>query len=308
MARPDPPARTEYVEAVFTSRKPLPPEVVRTTVGDLIAGFGRKGSWYRALTELSRLKPYTFHLALAVYLPVLLCVDVQIQMLSQQHLLGVLTFAFLFLALRFSQPAERRQVWLLVLIATAVELFSSGVWGVYAYRFGNVPLYVPPGHGLIYLFALRTVRTPLMAEHGKTIRRVAIMLATLWAMGGFTVGPLLFGRLDASAVLLWPVFAFFIWKSSSAGVYASAFFVTSVLELLGTSFGNWTWVAVMPVLHLAAGNPPSVIAGGYCLLDFAASRTMRLFRMTGCRAASNRTKSHRQTHRNQLLAPGGGEV
>ena len=228
--------------------------------------------------------------------------DVQTQTLTGQHLLGVLTFAFLFLALRFSPPAERRQVWLLVLIAIVVELFSSGVWGVYTYRFGNVPLYVPPGHGLIYLFALRTVRTPLMANYGKTIRCVAITLATLWAIGGFTIGPFLFGRLDASAVLLWPVFAFFIWKSSSAGVYASAFFVTSMLELLGTAFGNWTWAVVVPVLHLAAGNPPSVIAGGYCLLDFAASRAVRLFPLTGCHVPSNRAKSPaRHTGTNCLL-------
>ncbi|MBV9452806.1 MAG: hypothetical protein JOZ19_01595 [Rubrobacter sp.] len=294
---------------MFTSRKPLPPEVVvQTAVGDVIDGSGQKGARYRALTELSRPKPYTFHVALAVYLPALLYVDVRTQTLTQQNVLGALTFAFLFLALRFSAPSERRQVWVLVLIATAVELFSSGVWGVYAYRFGNVPLYVPPGHGLIYLFALRSVRTPLMAEHAKTIRGVAIMLATLWTTGGFTVGPFLFGRLDASAVLLWPVFTLFIWKSSSAGVYASAFFVTSMLELVGTAFGNWSWAAVMPVLHLTAGNPPSVIAGGYCVLDFAASRAVRLFSMTGWRSASNQTKSHRQTHRGQLLAPGSGEV
>jgi len=198
-------------------------------------------------------------------------------MLGQQHLLGVLTFAFLFLVLRFSPPPERRRVWLLVLIATTIELFSSGLWGVYAYRFGNVPLYVPPGHGLIYLFALRAARTPMMADRGKTFGLAALALATLWSVGGFTVGPLLFGRLDASAVLLWPVFAFCIWKSSSTGVYAAAFFATSALELLGTAFGNWTWAAVAPVLHLAMGNPPSVIAGAYCVLDFAASRSARLF-------------------------------
>jgi hypothetical protein len=121
----------------------------------------------------------------------------------------------------------------------------------------------------------------LMANHSKTVVLAALTLATLWAVGGFTAGPFLFGRLDASSVLLWPIFAFFMWKSSSTGVYAAAFFVTSGLELLGTGFGNWTWATVMPWLHLAAGNPPSVIAGAYCCLDLSASRTMHLFSAAG---------------------------
>jgi hypothetical protein len=266
-------------------------------------------SAWRVPAAVSRLKPYAFHVALGVYIPAVLYADVQTQTLTQQHLLGVFTFAFLFLALRFSPPSERRRVWLLVLIATALELFSSGIWGVYAYRFGNVPLYVPPGHGLIYLFALRSARTPLMINHGKMVGLTALSFATLWAVGGFTVGPFLFGRLDASALLLWPIFAFFMWKSSSVGVYAAAFFVTSALELLGTAFGNWTWAVVMPWLHLAAGNPPSVIAGAYCCLDFAASRAARLFPTTG--HPSRTGKANQKVSDNaekQLLASGGSEA
>lgn len=159
--------------------------------------FRRGWSSCRAPAVLNCLRPYAFHIALAVYIPTLLYADVRTQTLTQQHLLGVPTFAFLFLALRFSPPSERRRVWLLVLIATALELFSSGIWGVYAYRFGNVPLYVPPGHGLIYLFALRSAHTPLVANHSTSVRLAALALATLWAVGGFTAGPLLFERLDA---------------------------------------------------------------------------------------------------------------
>jgi hypothetical protein len=263
----------------------------------------------RVSAALSRLKPYAFHVALAAYIPALLYADIQTQTLTQQHLLGVLTFAFLFLALRFSPPSERRRVWLLVLIATGLELFSSGVWGVYAYRFGNVPLYVPPGHGLIYLFALRSARAPLMANRGKTAGLAALAFATLWAAGGFTLGPLLFGRLDASAVLLWPIFAFFMWKSSSTGVYAAAFFVTSALELLGTAFGNWTWAAAVPVLQLALGNPPSVIAGAYCCLDFTASRAARLFPVEGRPSRAKKPKQGiSDAAKTRLLASGGNEA
>jgi hypothetical protein len=121
---------------------------------------------------LGRLRPYTFHIALVLYWPILLYADSQAQTLVQQHALGVFTFALLFLATRFSPQSERRQVWVMMGIATCVELFCSVVWGLYRYRWGNVPLFVPPGHGLLYLFALRAARTPLMVSYGRTVGRV----------------------------------------------------------------------------------------------------------------------------------------
>jgi uncharacterized membrane protein len=225
--------------------------------------------------RLAGLRPYTFHITLAVYWPILLYADTQAQTLAHQHALGVLTFAFLFVATRFSPQIERRQVWLMVGIATSVELFCSVVWGVYSYRWGNVPLFVPPGHGLLYLFALRAARTPLMVDHSKKVRNVTLTCATLWAIGGLTVGPLLVGRVDALGALLWPIFVW-LMRKPAAMVYAASFFATAELELLGTGFGNWTWAAAAPVTHLPAGNPPSVIAGGYCLLDAVTSKVASL--------------------------------
>jgi hypothetical protein len=225
----------------------------------------------RAPAALGRLRPYTFHIALVLYWPILLYADTRVQTLSQQYALGVFTFAFLFLATRFSPPSERRQVWLMMGIATCVELFCSVVWGIYRYRWGNVPLFVPPGHGLLYLFALRAARTPLMVNYGRTAGRVALACATVWAIGGLTVGPLFTGRVDALGVLLWPIFVL-LMRKPAAVVYAASFFITAELELLGTGFGTWTWAAAAPVIHLPAANPPAVIAGGYCILDAAAAK------------------------------------
>jgi hypothetical protein len=64
------------------------------------------------------------------------------------------------------------------------------VWGLYQYRWGNVPLFVPAGHGLLYLFALRATRTPLMIDRGRSVKHLALACATLWAVGGLTVAPL----------------------------------------------------------------------------------------------------------------------
>jgi hypothetical protein len=221
--------------------------------------------------HLARLQPYTYHLTLAVFMLLLLGVDAHTTTLLQQDALGLLTFLVLFVSTRFSPPAERRQVWLMVGIATCVEIFCSLLWGMYAYRFHNIPWYVPPGHGLIYLFALRWGRTPLMARHGDRARRIVLACALAAGGGGLTLEPLFLGRLDLFGLLLLPIFLYFM-RTPSAPIFAGAFLATSVLEIMGTGFGNWTWVTWAPVLHLPVGNPPSVIAGGYCILDFATLR------------------------------------
>jgi hypothetical protein len=213
------------------------------------------------------LLPYTYQIFLLVLIPVAFFLDIHTTDVVQQDVLGVGAWIILFAATRFSSPLERRQVWIMVGIATCVEIWSSVVWGIYRYRFGNVPLFVPPGHGLVYLFALRAARTPFMERHGEGVARIAFWVASAWAVGGMTVEPLLLHRLDLLGFLWWPLFAWFMRKPS-APVYAAAFFVTSYLELWGTHFGNWAWQVFAPVSHIPSGNPPSVISAGYCLMDF----------------------------------------
>jgi hypothetical protein len=53
------------------------------------------------------------------------------------------------------------QVVIAVAFATAGEHFASIYMEGYTYRFGNVPLYVPPGHGMVYLTAVALARSRL---------------------------------------------------------------------------------------------------------------------------------------------------
>jgi hypothetical protein len=41
-----------------------------------------------------------------------------------------------------------------VLYATIGEIFLSLVWGLYDYRLGNIPLFVPPGHALLFMLGM----------------------------------------------------------------------------------------------------------------------------------------------------------
>ena len=216
---------------------------------------------------LRPLRPYALQIGFALYIPFILFVDSRLTSVYPQYLLGLLTFAVLYLSTRFSAPSERRQVWLCVVVATGFEIFGSLIWGLYRYQFHNLPLYVPPGHGMVYLFGLSAARTPLFRDHGRAVTRVALGLATAWAISGLTWLPLLTGRVDVLGALCLPIFAWFILRSPRAGVFAAIFFCTSLLEIFGTSFGNWRWAATAPYLLFPAGNPPSVIAGGYCIID-----------------------------------------
>lgn len=218
---------------------------------------------------IRRVQPYAYQLFLLGLIPLAFFIDIHTHTIGQQNVLGVGAWIILFAWTRLSPPLERRQVWIMVGVATCVEVWSSMVWGIYRYRFDNVPMFVPPGHGMVYLFALRAARTPFVQAHRMVVTRAALVIATCWAVAGMSLEPYLLHRLDLLGFLWWPLFVWFMRKPS-APVYAAAFFITSYLELWGTHFGNWAWQLFAPVSRIPSGNPPSVISAGYCLMDFIA--------------------------------------
>ncbi len=81
--------------------------------------------------------------------------------LEQQNTMGLIAWTFLF-GLLFGENKEvRMQVIVAVAFATLGEHFASIYMGGYTYRFGNVPAYVPPGHGMVYLTAVALARSGL---------------------------------------------------------------------------------------------------------------------------------------------------
>ncbi|MDQ6748918.1 MAG: hypothetical protein M3010_12535 [Candidatus Dormibacteraeota bacterium] len=216
------------------------------------------------------LRSYRLPALYLAYVPLLLWADAHVAGLPQQYALGALTFGVLGLGLLNSDRRERRVVALCVVLATGLEVFGSLIWGEYRYRFANVPLYVPAGHGMVCLFALRAARAPLVLRHGRALALAALAVAGAWALAGLSVIPwYLHGRRDTGGALLFPIFAVFVLRSARYRYFVGIFVATTVLELFGTGLGNWTWAVRAPVVGFSAGNPPSVIAGAYCVLDGA---------------------------------------
>lgn len=211
------------------------------------------------------MKPPRSLAVIAVWIPVTLLLDTGAG-LGLQLLLGAVTTAML-VALTMAQPVlVRWQVGIVVAFATVVELVFSGWLGVYEYRLGAVPAYVPAGHGLVYLAALDAAQWPWAKRHARLLVRVtvAVVIAVaLYALVGTRQDVL--GAFWAVCLL-----GFLRWGRAPL-LFVGAFWVVSWLEVLGTRWGVWTWQPYDTILGwVPMGNPPSVAAGGYGWFDLVA--------------------------------------
>jgi len=186
--------------------------------------------------------------------------------IAQQHLLGVGTWLVLGLALHGEDRTTRVQVGVVVVYATIIEYVFADWLGVYVYRLENVPAFVPPGHGLIYLAAFAIGRSVWARRSARWLVPTALTLGGCWAVWGVTLSP----QQDLLGAWWFVCLLLFAWKGRSPLLYAGAFLVVSYLELVGTSLGTWTWSTEDPTGLLSIGNPPSGIAGGYAFFDAAA--------------------------------------
>lgn len=187
--------------------------------------------------------------------------------IERQQALGLFAWLFLGLLLLHENWETKTQVGIAVLFATVGEHFASIYMGGYTYRFENVPAYVPPGHGMVYLTAVALARSGLFIRHPKLIAAFVITVWGTWALWGISGYP---ERGDSVGALLFCIFLVWLVIGRSPMVYLAAFFITTWLELIGTTAGAWEWASIDPLLGWPQGNPPSGAAAWYCLVDAVA--------------------------------------
>jgi hypothetical protein len=202
----------------------------------------------------------------AAYLAALLALD-HYASYPEQLALGVLTWAVLAAVLIRVSPERRAQALGVVVFATIGEVTGSLIWGVYSYRLHNLPLFVPPAHGLVYLTGLALATA--LVRHARTLVAVAAISAATWGVLGLTVLP----RRDVAGALLVPMLLLFLWRGRNREIYAGVFLVVAALELYGTAIGTWRWARELPALGIPDGNPPSGVASGYVWFDVMALLT-----------------------------------
>lgn len=233
-----------------------------------------------------------------------LCVAISLNLdatgsLAQQNFMGLIAWTFLFGLLIGENKEVRMQVIIAVAFATAGEHFASIYMQGYTYRFGNVPAYVPPGHGMVYLTAVALARSGLFLRHSRKIAAFVVLTCGLWSLWGISGYP---EQGDQVGALLFCVFLIYLFKGRSPMVYLAAFFITTWLELIGTAVGTWKWATIEPVLSLSQGNPPSGVAAWYCLVDAVAIGgapvLLRVFTKSGEWIRGTKPESIRQQARN----------
>ena len=200
------------------------------------------------------------------WIPLVLVLDRHAS-LGQQRLLGIGTWLLLAALLTRYDVRTRLQVGVVVVFATAVEYTCSAWLGVYTYRLHDVPWFVPPGHGLVYLGALAMGRSELFARNRRWLIPATLAIAGSYALWGLAFS----GRRDVLGAFWFVCLALFLLRGRNPLVFVGAFLVVTYLELLGTRLGTWTWQVRDPILGIVAmGNPPSGAAGGYGFFDAAA--------------------------------------
>lgn len=174
---------------------------------------------------------------------------------------GVLTFLCLWLPRTLSHRLIAC-VW----ISGLGEIAASLAWGLYDYQFGNVPLFVPPGHALLYLMGL------LLAERMSAGLAVAIPVVAAPA-----VAWLAWSGQDGLSLILYGLFVMFMIFGTQRKLYATMFVIALAMEIYGTALGNWTWRTVVPGTSITTLNPPIAAGVFYCALDWLVNRRFTLW-------------------------------
>jgi hypothetical protein len=163
--------------------------------------------------------------------------------------------AFLWM-LRCVDRAARVMMLLCLIYASIGEVLLSLVWRVYDYRLGNLPLFVPPGH--VLLFLLGVTLAPRLSDRG--VRIIAGLAAVI-------VAGLAFAGRDTFNPLLAAVFVLSVVFGSERKLYATMFVLALIMELYGTWLGNWHWNAQVGRTGMVTLNPPVAAGAFYCALD-----------------------------------------
>jgi len=181
-----------------------------------------------------------------------------------QLLLGLAAWIALAVALRGVAPLLRAQALVVVVVATAAEVVGSILWGVYTYRLENLPSFVPPCHGIVYLAGASLAAWA--APRRELLVRVALVAVLAWGLAGVTVLP----RADVGGAIGAALLAVYLVRGRAPTVYAGVFLVVAWLELYGTAIGTWEWAVTVPGTGVPQGNPPSGVASGYVWFDIVA--------------------------------------
>ena len=184
--------------------------------------------------------------------------------LAGQLAVGAWSWALMFRVIATSPTQWRVPFYACLVWATAGEIFLSLVWGLYTYRLGNIPFFIPPGH--VLLFWLGQFYAPRLSRFFVAAVPVAALGYAVYALGaGF----------DTFSIPLAALFLMSWLHPDGRRLYSLMLVIALIFELYGTWIGNWVWQADVPNFGLSSNNPPIVVGSFYCILDVLVGLTVR---------------------------------
>jgi hypothetical protein len=203
---------------------------------------------------------------------------------GSQAIVNLWTWGALIWVIRHSTPLHRRELAACVVLATLGELFLMEVWGLYHYRLQNLPLFIPPGHALVFTAAMRLSR------------RVPSWFP--WAVfsgSAVYIGYASWTGIDTQGLLWFAVLAGFMKWGREQALYGVAFMIALVVETYGTSLGGWRYYPVEPWFGLTTTNPPVFVGAIYCTLEVMVRRLGAAIDTAATRPASSPQSAPSQT-------------
>ncbi len=234
-------------------------------------------------------------IAVPVLLVVILLLDSQALASRYHHgqlAASLLTLVFFFWVLRGSTPRLRRLMLIGVAVASVGEACFSLLIGMYEYRLDNVPLYVPPGHAILYAAVFQFIREPWVRRHATPVTLVCYSLGALFSLGWLLI------HNDVYGGICFGVFtALICYRRESRLFFVCMYLLVAYLELIGTSLRCWSWPPFL--LHkwplIASANPPGGIAVFYIGFDIACLGFYKLS-IPRLRGRYHRLRSLRKAH------------
>lgn len=158
----------------------------------------------------------------------------------------------------------RKQMLYAVIIGICGEyLFSIGL-GMYTYRLGNIPHYVPPGHAIVLIATINFSKQGVVKQLRKQLELLLTGFIVLYSSLFLIFAGDLFGFIMSMGVI-------YVLRNKPRErlFYLSMYLAVAFLEIVGTNYQCWSWPStawgIIPFLKSA--NPPSGISLFYFLLD-----------------------------------------
>jgi len=171
----------------------------------------------------------------------------------------------IFVYIYFQVSKQVKQLMLFgLLLATAGEILFSLVLGMYTYRLGNLPLYVPFGHTIVYASVYYIVKESFIQENKELIIKTLYTSIILYSTAWLIFASDLFGFL-CMLVILW----IFKRRPHTKLFFLIMYFMIIYLELVGTYYSCWHWPDIWfgVIDFIPSANPPSAISVFYFGFD-----------------------------------------